>query len=31
MILWPSQAELEVWVGLAALALIDWFFWSVRK
>jgi len=28
---WPSEAEVEVWLGFASVALVFWFFWSVRR
>jgi len=28
---WPSEAEVDVWLGIASVALVVWFFWSVRR
>ena len=27
---WPTEAEVEGWLGAASIALVVWFFWLVR-
>jgi hypothetical protein len=31
MIAWPTEAEVDVWLGVAAVAVLVWFFSSVRR
>jgi hypothetical protein len=31
VIAWPTETEVEVWLGVASVALVVWFFWSVRR
>jgi hypothetical protein len=30
-VLWPSGAELAVWIAIACIALAGWFMWTTRR